>query len=174
MAAISVLTAFTLSISNWDIGTNYSIKFTGTKAEGTFSGLKGTVFFDQNNLPASKIDVSVDANTIKTGNDTKDKHARDDSWFDVVKYPTIRFTSSSFSKSADKIIATGTLELHGVKKQIQILFTFINTGDKGTFVGDFKINRTDYGINGGMFGFTVGKEFTVTLKVPVSNNEKQQ
>jgi polyisoprenoid-binding protein YceI len=169
----ALLTAFTLSISNWNIDPNYSIKFSGSKAEGTFSGLKGIIIFDQNDLAASKIDVSVDANTIKTGNETKDKHAKDDSWFDVAKYPVIRFTSSSFNKSDDKIIVTGTLELHGTKRQIQIPFTFINAGDKNTFEGNFNINRKDYGINGNMFGFAVGKEFDITVKVPVSKGENR-
>lgn len=61
---------------------------------------------------------------IKTGNDTKDKHAKDDSWFDVA-----------------------------------------------TFVGDFKINRKDYGINGNIFSFAIGKEFDITLRVPVTKNK---
>jgi polyisoprenoid-binding protein YceI len=172
LVIFALLTAFTLSISNWNIDPNYSIKFSGSKAEATFSGLKGIIFFDQNDLATSKIDVSIDANTIKTGNEIKDKHAKDDSWFDVAKYPVIRFTSSSFNTSADKIIATGTLELHGTKRQIQIPFTFINADDKNTFVGNFKINRKDYGINGNMFGFTVGKEFDITIKVPVSRSKK--
>lgn len=164
------LTAFTLIISHWNIDPNYAIKFSGSKAEGTFSGLKGTIIFDASDLAASKIDVSVDANTVKTGNDTKNKHARGDSWLDVAKYPVIRFTSSSFSQSVDKIIVTGTLTLHGTKKQIQIPFTFNNTGDKSTFVGDFKINRHDYAIEGNMFGFAVGDEFDITLRIPVSRN----
>ncbi|AYB29935.1 YceI family protein [Chryseolinea soli] len=171
LTILALLTAFTVIVGHWNIDPNYSIKFSGSKAEGTFSGLKGTIIFDPSDLAASNMDVSVDANTIKTGNDTKNKHARGESWLDVAKYPIIRFTSSSFSKSSDKIIVTGTLTLHGVKKQIQIPFTFNNTGDKSTFVGDFKINRHDYAIEGNMFGFAVGDEFDITLRIPVSRNK---
>jgi len=167
LATFIFLTGFAISLGNWNIDPNYSIKFSGTKAEGTFSALKGTIIFDPHNLPASKIDVTVNANTIKTGNDTKDEHAKGSSWFDVEKYPVIKFTSSSFSKSADKYIVTGILELHGTKKKIQIPFSFTNSGGKGLFTGDFTINRKDYGINGNVFGFAVGTEFTVSLKVPV-------
>jgi len=171
LTIFALLAAFTLRTSHWNIDPNYSIKFSGSKAEGTFSGLKGTIVFDPSDLAASKIDVSVDANTVKTGNNTKDRHAKGDSWLDVAKYPAIRFTSSSFKKSTDKIIVTGTLTLHGTKKQIQIPFTFINADDKSTFVGDFKINRDDYDINGNMFGFAVGNEFDITLRIPVSRNK---
>lgn len=162
------VSAFTILELNWNIDPNYSIKFTGSKAEGTFSGLTGKINFNPNDLTNSVIDVTVDANTIKTGNNTKDKHAKDEDWFNVAKYPVIKFTSQSFTKSANTIVVSGNLELHGTKKQVQIPFTFSEQGTKGVFAGKFKINRKDYGINGNFFGFTVGKEFEVTLNIPVT------
>ncbi len=48
----------------WNLDPNYSIKFASTRAEGTFSGLFGTVVFDKDNLANAKIDVVVDVNTI--------------------------------------------------------------------------------------------------------------
>jgi polyisoprenoid-binding protein YceI len=163
-----ILSAFTHKIINWNIDSNYAIKFSGGKAEGTFSGLKGTIVYDAQNLGQSKIDVSVEVTSIKTGNLKMDKHAIGENWFDAAKYPTIKFTSSSFTNEADKIIVTGILDLHGVKKQVQIPFTFTNNNNKGTFVGDFKISRKDYGIKGNMFGFVVGNQFSISLQVPVS------
>jgi polyisoprenoid-binding protein YceI len=168
VTAFFLLSAFTIGLINWNIDPNHVIKFSGGKVGGTFSGLRGTIDFDAQNLAQSKIDVTVDVNTIKTGNSTMDKHAIGDSWFDAAKYPIIKFTSSNFAKTTDKIIVTGTLELHGVKKQIQIPFTFSNTNGKGTFVGGVKINRKDFGIKGNMFGFAVSSEFDIALQVPVS------
>ena len=162
------LFAFTLLEGNWNLDPNYSIRFSGKKAEGTFSGLVGTVVFDKDNLANAKIDVAVDAGTIKTGNTTKDKHARGDSWLDVAKYPQIKFTSSSFAKNGALYLVTGVLELHGVKKQIQIPFNFSRLANNANFAGSFKINRKDDGINGNMMGFLVGDEFDVTLNVPVT------
>lgn len=172
LLSIAILTitvsAFSILEFNWNIDPNYSIKFTGSKAEGTFSGLAGKINFNPNDLTNSVIDVTVDANTIKTGNSTKNKHAKDEDWFNVAKYPVIKFTSQSFTKSGNSILVTGNLELHGTKKQIQIPFTFSEQGMKGVFAGKFKINRKDYGINGNFFGFTVGKEFEITLLIPVT------
>ncbi len=167
-AGVLSLTAFTILNINWNIGPNYSIKFSGTKAEGSFTGLAGTINFDKGQLANAKIDVSVDANTINTGNSTKDKHAKGDSWFDVAKYPKIKFTSTNFTKNANQFIVTGILELHGTKKEVVFPFNYVENGNKATFNGSFKIDRKDYGIKGNMMGFMVGNEFTVTLNIPVT------
>ena len=168
IAGTIVILAFTIFEIGWNIDPNYSIKFSGNKAEGTFSGLLGKIVFNPNDLSTSLIDVSVNANTIKTGNSTKDKHAKGEDWFDVIKYPSIKFRSISFTKSANYIIVVGTLELHGIKKQIQIPFTFSGSNTKGNFIGSFKVMRKDYGIKGNFFGFTVGNEFDITLNIPVT------
>ena len=73
--------------TNYTITDNYSIEFSGSKAEGTLGGLAGAIVFDPTDLEASTFNVEVDINTISTGNKTKDKHARGDSWFDAAMYP---------------------------------------------------------------------------------------
>lgn len=166
--SLFVVTAFSILQFNWNIDPNYSIKFSGSKAEGTFSKLAGKINFNPNDLTNSVIDVAVEVNTIKTGNTTKDNHAKDEDWLNVAKYPKIKFTSQTFTKSAKTVIVSGILELHGTKKQVQIPLTFSETGTKGLFTGKFKINRKDYGINGNLFGFAVGKEFEITLNIPVT------
>lgn len=167
LVATSV-TGFTLFNSTWNIGNDYNIKFSGKKAEGSFKGLTGTIAFDPSKLSEAKMDVSVSTSSINTGNSTKDKHARSDSWFDATKYPTIHFVSKSFTKQASTYVIDGVLTLHGVSKNITIPFTFNQTNNSAIFTGSFKINRKDYGIKGNMFGFMVGDEFTVDLQVPVT------
>jgi len=160
--------AFTILIPNWNIDTHYSIKFSGSKAEGTFSGLKGIIQFDPNNLTSSLIDVEVDANTIKTGNSTKDAHAKGESWFNTSEFPKIKFKSKTFTKSNNTWFVSGILDLHGVKNEILIPFAFIENGNEATFKGKFKVNRKDFGINGNAMGFMVGNEFEVSLVIPVT------
>lgn len=168
IALILSISAFTYLIPNWNIDPNYSIKFSGSSAEGTFSGLKGIVQFDPDNLPNSKFDVEVDANTIKTGNSTKDSHAKGESWFNTSKFPKIKFKSKKFEKVNNAWNVVGTLELHGTKKEISIPFTFNESGNQATFTGKFNLNRKDYGINGNMMGFMVGNDYEVSLVIPVT------
>lgn len=168
VSAIFFLSGFIYQSVVWSIDPGYTIKFSGTRAEGIFSGFKGVVIFDPNDLQHARMDVEVDAASIKTGNSTKDSHARGESWLDVAHYPKITFRSSSFSKAVNGYVVNGALNLHGITKNIMIPFQFSRANGKGIFTGSVIIQRKDFGINGNFFGFSVGKEFTIDLKVPVS------
>ena len=148
---------------DWKISDNYSVKFDGGDPAGVFTGLKGSIKFDENNLAASKFDCTVDVESINTGNGMKNTHAKSDKWLDAAKYPVIRFTSKSISKTATGYEAAGTLDFHGVQKEITLPFTFVNN----VFAGTFEVNRLDYNINTAepKHGAAVLK---VTLNVPVT------
>jgi polyisoprenoid-binding protein YceI len=161
------LFSFSLLKNNWNIDPDYSIKFSTKRAEGTFSGLQGTIMFDPNDLAHSMMDVTVDARTIKTGNDTKDAHARSESWLDTGKYPNIRFKSSVFFRSSDMIVANGSVELHGVQRPVQIFFHFPEDSGRAIFAGYCLVNWRNFGIKGNAMGIMVGDEVEISLNVPV-------
>lgn len=147
-ATLLVLTAvFAFSVAkNWDIKKDYSIKFSGEDASGIFKTFTGTIVFDEQNLATSKFTVSIDVASINTGNGMQNKHAKGADWFDATKYPQITFTSSKISKAGSGWQTTGTLEMHGVKKEITIPFSFVPKGNEAVFSGSFSVNRSDYGI----------------------------
>jgi len=142
--AVMVTSAFVVMRSqNWKVANHYSVKFSCGDASGEFSGLEGTLNFAPADLASSKFEVSIDATAINTGNGTKNRHIKSANWIDAEKYPFITFTSSHISQTAKGYEAKGMLELHGVKKEVIIPFTFINN----IFSGSFTINRIDYNIN---------------------------
>jgi polyisoprenoid-binding protein YceI len=145
MAALLIAgSAFTfINSQNWKIGDDYSVKFTSDDPSGVFQGLKGTISFDDKDLAGSKFDVTVDVGTINTGNGMKNTHAKSEKWLDAEKYPTIHFVSSSIAATASGYEAKGTLEFHGVKKDLTIPFTFQNN----VFKSNFDINRLDFNVN---------------------------
>ena len=162
--AIILLSAFTFVQSlDWKIGEKYSVKFDGGDPSGEFSGLKGTIKFDENNLAASKFDCTIDVESINTGNGMKNTHAKSDKWLDAAKYPVIRFTSKSIKKSATGFEALGTLEMHGVQKEITLPFTFVNN----VFAGVLQVNRMDYDINKAEPNHG-GSVFKIALNIPVT------
>lgn len=166
---ISIFTAFTNGyVSNWNIQDDYTIKFSGRGANGTFSGLQGTIQFAADDLATAKMDVNVKVNTIDTGNKTKDKHARGESWFYAEKYPQIQFESTKFEQVEDSYLVTGDLTLRGVTKSVAIPFDFKQNDQGGEFTGEVTINRQDFGIEGPFLAFAVSDEFLVKLKVPVT------
>ncbi len=160
-------------MKNWNFDSNASIKFSGSNINGTFGNPKGTIVFDPSNLASASMDVLIETATIETGDRLKDKHAKGKDWFDVENYKTIKFTSSSFAKSGKVFTVNGTLQLHGTSKVVAIGFQFVSSKDKGTFTGSFKVNRVDFGIKGNIFGFMVGNEINVELKVPVKNSSRK-
>jgi len=155
-----------------------------TKVSGKVP-LQGTIRMDETDQRKSSVDVTIDAASIDTGNETRDKDLRSAKFFDVANYPTITFKSSAVSEvSKGKLNVTGTLTIHGQSKTVVIPVDFKGTapGAKpGTtvagFEGNLTLDRTDYGIktyasDSGDVGL-VGKEVTLNLiieagKVPTA------
>ena len=166
VAAIIFLSAFTVNNSmSWQIAEGYSIKFAGTDADGIFKTMTGDIQFDENNLDASRFSTSIDVASINTGNGMKNRHAKSEKWFDAKKYPVITFNSTKFTKSDAGYKVTGTLEIHGTKKEVSIPFAFSNN----IFTGNFSVNRMDFGV-GSMKGMSkkVSNEIKLEISVPVS------
>lgn len=166
VGATLLLSAFTTMLTiNWQVATGYAVKFKGTDVEGIFKTMTGDILFDENDLPNSKFSMSIDVASINTGNGLKNKHAKSDTWFDAKKYPTITFKSTKISKSTKGYQVEGTLQMHGVQKQIVIPFTFENN----TFKGNFSVNRIDYGV-GTMEGMSkkVSNKIDLEVSVPVT------
>ena len=157
-------TAFAaITSQNWKISEDYSVKFSSVDPSGVFKGLQGNISFDEKSLAASKFDVTVDVATINTGNGMQNTHAKSEKWFDAEKYPQIKFTSSEIVAAAAGYQAKGILEMHGVKKEITIPFTFKNN----IFNGAIEVNRNDFGI-GDPNHQKVPPTLKVELNVPVS------
>ena len=166
IAVSLVLSAFTsYTAVTWKISKGYAIKFSSDNPSGVFTKLDGTIVFDEANLNASKFEVNIAAASISTGNGMKNAHAKSKDWFDVKTYPNITFSSSKVAKVGKNYEMTGSLNLHGVQKEITFPFTFANN----TFTGSFEVNRLDYkiGTDKGMSG-KASKTLKIDVSVPVS------
>ncbi len=159
-----IASAFTfIQSQNWKIADGYSVKFDGGDPSGEFTGLKGTIQFDEKNLATSKFEVSIDVASINTGNGMKNTHAKAAGWFDAEKNPTINFTSATITRTATGFEAKGTLEMHGVKKDFVMPFTFANN----TFASAFEVNRLDFNLDDGKHA-KMSPTMKVTINVPVT------
>ncbi len=125
------------SVVNFKIG-NMKIR----TVDGTFGGMKGDLKFDVNDLADSYFKVSIDAGSVNTENTKRDDHLRNKDFFHVDLYPHITFTSQSIEITSDGFVTKGTMDMHGVQKQVEIPFTFENN----TFVGKIVVNRFDYNV----------------------------
>ena len=137
----------------------FTIKNFGISTKGEFQGLKGSIKWDAANPSNSSFDVNVDVNTINTGIDMRDKDLKEAKWFDVSKYPTINFKSTSVTATN----VTGNLTIKGVTKQISFPFSVTPVASGYRFEGAFPLNRRDFGVGGG--SFSLSDNVQVMLKV---------
>lgn len=129
---------------------SFVIKNFGLKVDGQLKGIKGTILFDPNALNNSAFNVSVNANSINTDNNARDKHLRKEDYFHVVKFPLISFVSTKITKSGTvgKYSVVGNLTIKGITKPIEFDFTATPSNNGCSFKGSFTINRRDFNVGG--------------------------
>ena len=123
---------------------NSAVNFRIDKTSGTISGMTGKVILNAEDMSKSSFVVSIDPNTINTDNKKRDKHLRTDDFFNVKVFPLITFTSTSVSKTETGYVTEGTMELHGVKQNVKIIFTMEDTVDGWRLAGSLTIDQLDY------------------------------
>lgn len=86
---------------------------------GQFTGVSGTIWYDAEDPTKSRVEIAIDPSTIDTRNERRDKHLRSPDFFDVEKYPEMKFVSTKVAAAGEgKLSVTGDLTLHGVTKSV--------------------------------------------------------
>ena len=96
----------------------FSVRHLGiSTVRGTFNKLGGVVV-DSADFSKASVNVTIDANSIDTRVEMRDKDLRSDHLFDVAD-PTLTFVSKRVeSAGAGKLKVTGDLTMHGVTKEV--------------------------------------------------------
>ena len=146
-----------------------------SKVRGQFGNIGGTIVLDQSDITKSKVDVTIDVTTVNTGVGARDADLKSAHFFDVAKYPTATFVSTSVARHGDGLTVAGNLTLHGVTKPV-ILQVDGPTGpvagmDKKPHYGfsaTTKISRTAFDIASSFPSAMVGDEVTLTIDLDVA------
>src|SRR5688500_2511676 len=117
----------TMIRSNWNIdpthsGINFSIRhMVVSKVRGRFAKYSGTVQLDEDDLTRSTVQATIDASSIDTGTPQRDDHLRSADFFDVEKFPELRFDSQRIEKlSPDRYRMVGDLTIRGVTRGVSL------------------------------------------------------
>ncbi len=112
-------------ITNWEFDTSHSnVRFAVShmvisEVEGNFSDFEGSVVSSETDFSDAEIKFTIDVSSIDTDSENRDEHLLNEDFFDVAKFPTIDFISSSMKKiSGNKFKLIGNLTMHGVTKEI--------------------------------------------------------
>ncbi|MFN7959028.1 MAG: YceI family protein [Holophagaceae bacterium] len=172
LAALPALAQDVYKIDPVHSEVSFKIRHLLAKTSGRFTKFGGTIKVDTADISKSSVEVSIDAASINTDNEGRDKHLKTADFFDVEKFPTITFKSTSVKEVAKgKLEVTGDFTLRGVTKRITFPITAAGTqpGMKpGTVVAGFidgalTINRNDYGIKYGPG--VLGDEVAISLNI---------
>lgn len=122
-----------------------------TTVKGRFGDVKGTIEIPENGQP--KVDVTIATASIDTRAEARDTHLRSADFFDVEKYPELRFVSTKATKTDDGYKLVGDLTIKGLTKTITLTVTEEGAGvdpwgnQKAAFSATGKFNRSEFGLN---------------------------
>ena len=157
---------------NWKPTTanvSFKLKMLGATVEGKFKGFAGALKFDPDNVANSSLSASVDATTLDTDNNLRNKHLKEKpEFFNVAKYPTVKMKTTKIEKDGSNFVGYFDLTIKETTKSVKIPFTFKQEGDKATFQGSAIINRRDWSVGGGTWGMSDNVTFSIVVNA-ISN-----
>jgi polyisoprenoid-binding protein YceI len=131
------------------------IGFVGAKVTrdhtGEFKNFDGSIEYA--GTQPSRISFDIDLNSVVTDTENLTTHLKSPDFFDVAKHPKAIFTSTSLtpapagSPAGTTHLLKGTLDLHGMQKEVSIPVKAEQTADGVRATSEFTINRHDWGIS---------------------------
>lgn len=189
---IIVLALFGLSLNAqtiWKLDAGHSkIGFSVThlmisEVEGSFKAIDGTVEATKADFQDSKISLTIDAKSVNTEVDDRDKHLKSADFFDTEKFPQLKFVSKSFKKvKGNKYKLVGDLTIKDVTKQVSLDVTFKGAAkdpwgnEKAGFKLEGKINRYDFNLKWNKAletgGVIVGQDVKLNINVELQRQKQ--
>jgi polyisoprenoid-binding protein YceI len=180
LAVITLLCSSWVYASTWQIdpahsNASFSIRHLMiSNVRGEFGKVTGTVNWDDTDVSKSTAEATIDTTTINTHEPKRDEDLKSPNFFDVAKYPTITFKSTSVKKvGPDRLSITGDLTMHGVTKPVTLDATYTHElkdpwgNTRRGASARTKLNRKDFELKYNKTlesgGVVVGDEVDVTL-----------
>jgi polyisoprenoid-binding protein YceI len=181
--AIANPTATTDTSSTWNIDPAHSVAEFKVRhmmisyVRGEFSELSGVLKLDGTDYSRSTVEASIPVASVRTVDEKLDAHLKNADFFDVERFPTLTFKSTTIRSTGGRNYAvTGDLAIHGVTQSVILNVNDVSEPSNDPWgnqriglSGSTKINRKDFGIvwntaldSGGVL---VGDEVTISLDV---------
>jgi polyisoprenoid-binding protein YceI len=186
-AAPAAATTPATTTESWTIdkahsSATFKVRHLVANVVGNFRDFSADITIDRAKPENSAVDFTIQATSIDTGNTNRDDHLRTADFFDVAKFPTITFKSTSVKpKMANQFDVTGDLTMHGVTKRVTLPVSFLGFGkdgrgnEKGGFEIETTLNRKDYGIvwnrNIDEGGVLLGDDVKIAISLEVNKKK---
>jgi polyisoprenoid-binding protein YceI len=155
------------SISDENMEFTFELGPKGGRTKGKFKALKGDVSID-GNVEKSKFKVELNVADLSTMNKFRDESLMGEEYFNVIKFPSISFSSKKLTAKGDGYEIQGEFTMMGITKPQTVSIELIS--EKGpnemlTLIGKGAIDRTLFGMKPDpKEGNVVDFQFKIQLK----------
>jgi polyisoprenoid-binding protein YceI len=142
---------------------------------GSFTEAHGTVTVDEGDPTTAEIDITIPTASVTTRDEKRDAHLRSPDFFDVERFPNMRFRSKRVERrSGDSFRVVGDLTIRDVTREVVLDVELLGRAkdpwgnEKAGFEATTKLNRSDYGLTWNAAletgGVLVGDEVKVSIE----------
>jgi polyisoprenoid-binding protein YceI len=128
-----------------------------TTVRGSFNDVNGRIYADLDDMSKSYAEVTLKAASVDTRNQQRDDHLRSPDFFDVEKWPDIRFVSTQIEEIEENAyMVSGDLTIRDITKHIAIPIELMGVERdafgalRAGFEGSRRVNRRDFGLEWNM------------------------
>ena len=138
--------------------------------QSRFDKTSGKVTIDRTAKTGS-VDITIDTKSVNTGSDAFNGHLKGDGFFEVDKFPTITYKSTSVKFDGDKpATIEGNLTVKGITKPVTLTLTGFNCMPHPISKKDVcganavaKVKRSDFNLS--KYVPNVGDEVTLSIAI---------
>jgi polyisoprenoid-binding protein YceI len=150
---------------------DFTIKHLGvSNVHGRFGHVDATLVYDEKDITKSTVNATIDVAGLSTGETGRDNHLKTDSFFDVTKFATATFVSTSVAKGGAGLQVSGNLTIKGVTKPVVLDVEGpsapVNGMDKKPhtgFTATTTIHRSDFGIGTSFPAAVLGEDVKIEI-----------
>ena len=183
MIAVIVLAAAGLTqAEKWNIdiphsSINFNVRhMVVSKTHGQFNEFDGSIEFDGENIEMGSVEMVVQAASIDTKNEDRDKHLKSADFFNAKEYPAMTFRSTKIVKGeGNNFQLIGYLTIKDVTREVTFDCEFNGivvdpmSNTRAGFSATTVINRQDFNIkwskNLDTGGLVVGDDVKITIEI---------
>jgi polyisoprenoid-binding protein YceI len=172
--------------NTWNIdathsGINFSIRhMVFSKVRGRFAKYTGAIHIDESDNSKSWVEVTIDAASIDTGTAQRDTHLRSADFFDVERFPELRFKSQRIEDTGNgRLRVVGDLTIRDHTREVALDVEPAGRGldpwgnERIGFVAKASIDRKDFGLQWNQLleagGVLVGDRVDMELDIQAVN-----
>ncbi len=145
-----------------------------SKVRGTFPGVSGSLVV-ADEPTSSSLEVNVDVASVHSRDEGRDAHLRSADFFDVERFPEMRFVAGSARAEGDGWVVDGELTIKGTTRPVSLQVEFLGAiadpwagGSRIGFSASGEVNREDFGLGWNVAleagGVVVGKSVRIEIE----------